>query len=154
MERAKEAVSDFLSKSGHHDTTVHEKVSPAVTHETVNQQQHENVQTAVDKEIHQDHYHTSVQPIAHKEVLPEQHHHNLGTVEQRSFEHGNDSDVKNRLEKEAAQFADKTREGKTHETQSVAPAMTGEHIHHHVHETIQPIVQKGNWSLSVAPSSI
>ncbi|KAL9080384.1 MAG: hypothetical protein Q9157_000840 [Trypethelium eluteriae] len=142
MEKAKNAVSEFLSKGGHHDTTVHEKVAPAVTHETVNKQQHENVQTAVDKEIHQDHYHTSVQPIAHQEVLPEQHHHNLGTVEQRSFEHGNENDVKARLEKEAARFADKTTEGKTRETQSVAPVVAGEHIHHHVHENIQPVVQK------------
>ncbi|KAI9667474.1 MAG: hypothetical protein M1821_000290 [Bathelium mastoideum] len=142
MERAKAAVEDFLSKGGHHDTTVHEKVAPAVTHETVNRQNHENVQTAVDKEVHQDHYHTSVQPVKHQEVIPEQHHHNLGAVEQRSFEHGNDADVKARLEREAARFADKTEQGKTRETQSVAPSVGGEHIHHHVHETIQPVVQK------------
>ena len=146
MDHAKAAVHDFLSKKDRHDTTVHEKVAPAVTHETVNKQNHENVQTAIDKEVHQDHYHTSVQPVAHNEVLPEQHHHNLGAVEQRSFEHGNESDVKARLEREAARFTDKTKEGKTQETQSTAPVVAGEHIHHHVHETIQPVVQKGECS--------
>ena len=143
MERAKAAVDDFLGKGGRHDTTVHEKVAPAVTHETVNKQAREDVQAAVDKEVHQDHYHTAVQPVSHHEVLPEQHHHNVGAVEERSFEHGSDSDVKARLEREAAQFSDKTVQGETQETQSVAPIVTGEHIHHHVHETIQPIVQKG-----------
>ena len=49
MEKAKEAVGDFMSNAGKHDTTVHEKVAPAVTHETRLPTQHENVQTAIDK---------------------------------------------------------------------------------------------------------
>ncbi|KAL1304068.1 hypothetical protein AAFC00_000503 [Neodothiora populina] len=142
MDAAKNAVKDFMSKSGHHDTTVHEKVAPGVTHETINRQNHENVQTAIDKEIHQDHYHTSVQPVVDREVLPEQHHHKLGAVEHRQFEHGNDREVAERLKAEAAQFHDKTIQGTERHTQSVAPTLAGEHIHHHVHETIQPVVQK------------
>jgi hypothetical protein len=47
MEAAKAAVKDFMAKSGHHDTTVHEKVAPAVTHETIERKEHENVQTAI-----------------------------------------------------------------------------------------------------------
>ena len=41
------------SKSGHHDTTVHEKVAPAVQNETINKHRHEDVQTAIDREVHQ-----------------------------------------------------------------------------------------------------
>ncbi|KAL1621315.1 hypothetical protein SLS56_009255 [Neofusicoccum ribis] len=142
MEKAKAAVSDFMSKAGHHDTTVHENVAPAVHHETVKPERHEKVTTAVDKEIHQDHYHTSVQPVHDREVLPEKHHHNLVGVEHRQFEHGNDRDVKTRLGQEAAQFKNKTETSATRETRSAAPQVGGEHIHHHVHETIQPIVHK------------
>ncbi|KAF2084455.1 hypothetical protein K490DRAFT_49134 [Saccharata proteae CBS 121410] len=142
MDKAKAAVSDFMAKAGHHDTTVHEKVAPAVTHETVNPHRHEEVTTAVDKEVHQDHYHTSVQPVQDREVLPEQHSHNLAAVEHRQFEHGNHDDTKARLETEAAQFAHKKEVAETKHTHSAAPVVGGEHIHHHVHETIQPVVQK------------
>ncbi|KAH0371601.1 hypothetical protein KCU65_g1788, partial [Aureobasidium melanogenum] len=142
MDSAKAAVKEFMSKAGHHDTTVHEKVAPAVTHESHQLQQHEQIQTAIDKEIHQDHYHTSIQPIKDREVLPEQHHHNLAAVEHRSFEHGNDAQVKERLAAEAAQFRDERTELEAVHSKSIAPTIGGEHIHHHVHETIQPVVNK------------
>jgi hypothetical protein len=53
MNKTKEVISNFMSKSGHHDTTVHESVNPAVQHETVRPSQHEEINTAIDKEIHQ-----------------------------------------------------------------------------------------------------
>ncbi|KAL0260857.1 hypothetical protein SLS55_004549 [Diplodia seriata] len=142
MEKAKAAVSDFMSKSGHHDTTVHERVNPAVKHETVKPSRHENVTTAIDKEVHQDHYHTAVQPVHDREVLPEQHHHNLAGVEHRQFDHGNEHEVQQRLKQEAAQFKDESVRHDEHTTRSAAPQVAGEHVHHHVHETIQPVVQK------------
>lgn len=80
MQAAKEAVKKFTNKDGHHDTTVHEQVAPAVTQETVTRQQEDRVQTAIDKEVHQDHYHTSVQPVQDSEVLPEQHHHKVRLI--------------------------------------------------------------------------
>lgn len=43
MDSAKAAVKGFMNKAGHHDTTVHEEVAPAVTHETVTKKEHENV---------------------------------------------------------------------------------------------------------------
>lgn len=69
MEKAKSAVSSFLSNDGKHKTTVDEDVRGHVTHETVKPHQHESVTTAVDREVHQDHHHTTIQPIAAKEVL-------------------------------------------------------------------------------------
>jgi len=142
MDSAKAAVKDFMAKSGHHDTTVHEKVAPAVVHETINKTKHEDVQTAIDKEVHQDHYHTSVQPVEDRAVLPEQHHHNIIPVEHRSFEHDNADAVKARLAQEQAQFRDVQERVEGQTTSSVAPIVAGEHIHHHVHETIQPVVNK------------
>lgn len=142
MDSAKAAVKDFMSKSGHHDTSVHEKVAPAVTHETVERAQHEKVQTAIDKETHQHHYHTSVQPVQDQEVLKEQHHHNLIPVEHKSFEHGNDEDVQRRLAEEQAKFKSQTTRVEGQHSHSINPVVAGEHHHHHVHETIQPVVQK------------
>ncbi|KAK5118222.1 hypothetical protein LTR85_008202 [Meristemomyces frigidus] len=142
MDSAKAAVKDFMAKSGHHDTTVHEKVAPAVTHETINRTEHEDVQTAIDKEVHQDHYHTSVQPVNDQVQLKEQHHHNIVPVEHRQYEHDNPEQVQARLAQEQAKFRDEAQRVEGQHTSSVAPIVAGEHIHHHVHETIQPVVNK------------
>lgn len=154
MDKAKSAVSDFMSKAGHHDTTVHEKVAPAVVNETILKHKHEEAQTAIDREVHQDHYHTSVQPIKDREVLPEQHQHNIIPVEHRELQHGNPEAIKARLEQERLQFQNSRSEGSTQESHSVAPVIAGEHVHHHVHETIQPIVNKETIQPSVVHTTV
>jgi hypothetical protein len=141
MESAKAAINKFTSKHGHH-TDVEERVNPTVTSETVKPTRHENITEAVDREVHQDHYHTTVQPLAHKEVLPEKHTHNMIPVEHREFHHENESETKERLAREAAKFRDTTTTTETHHTQAHAGVATGEHVHHHVHETVQPIIHK------------
>jgi len=154
MEKAKAAVGNFLSRDGKHNTTVHETVNPAVQKETVTPTRHENVTTAVDREVHQDHYHTSVQPIQDREVLPEQHTHQMGEVEHRNIKHGNDSHVKERLAAEAAQFKNTRTVGQTQETTAAAPSVAGEHVHHHVHENIQPVIQKETIQPSVVHTTV
>lgn len=116
------------------DTTVHEKVAPAVVQEKVVKTRHEDVQKAVDREVHQDHYHTSIQPVQDREILPEQHQHNMAAVETREYHHGDAAAIKARLEQEARQFKSTRVEGATQVTQSVEPTIAGEHVHHHVHE--------------------
>ncbi|KZM21729.1 uncharacterized protein EKO05_0001679 [Ascochyta rabiei] len=142
MDKAKAAITDFMSKSGHHDTTVHEAVAPAVQHEVVKPHVHEEVQTAVDKEVHQDHYHRTVQPVQDREVLPEQHTAKLGAVQHREFDHRDHDNTKRNLIEEQARFKDERRVDATTHSQSAAAAIGGEHVHHHIHETIQPVVQK------------
>ena len=114
------------------------------------------VTTAVDKEVHQgmigsseleitskklihpsDHYHTSVQPVKAAETLPEQHHHRMVPVEERQFDHGSNDDVKGRLAQESSKFRDESQRVEGSHMTSAAPAVAGEHVHHHVHETIQ-----------------
>ena len=121
-------------KAGHHDTTVHETVAPAVVNEKITKHRHEEATTAIDREIHQDHHHTSIQPVLDREVLPEKHSHNIVGVETREHRHGDDAAVKARLEQERLQFQNTRTHGETKETHSVAPVIAGEHIHHHVHE--------------------
>lgn len=142
MERAKAAVGEIMHRAGHHDTTVHEKVAPAVVNETIKKTRHEEVQTAIDREVHQDHYHTSIQPIKDREILPEQHQYNVAAPQERVISHGDEAAVRARLEQERAQFHSTRTEAGTIQTQAVAPTIAGEHVHHHVHETIQPVVQK------------
>jgi hypothetical protein len=130
MDKAKAAVSSFLSKDGKHDTTVHERVNPAVEQERIHRQEQEEAQKVIDREVHQDHFHTSVQPIQHKEVLPEQHSHTMAPVEHREYEHGNSQHVKERIAAEAAQFKNTREMGEVSHTQVAAPTVAGEHVHH------------------------
>lgn len=142
MDKVKAALTDFTSRSGHHDTTVHEAVAPAVTHETVKPHQHEEINTAVDKEVHQDHYHHTVQPVQDREILPETHTAKLGGVQHREFDHRDHDTVKRNLAQTQAQFKNERVVEGTTSSQSVAPTIGGEHVHHHIHETIQPVVHK------------
>ena len=71
MDAARHAVMQFMAKNGHHDTTVHERVAPAVYHETISKTEHEELITVVDKEVTQQHFHTSLQPIIDSETLDE-----------------------------------------------------------------------------------
>jgi len=154
MDKAKAAVSSFLSKDGKHDTTVHETVNPAVQNEYVKPTEHTTAQKVVDREVHQDHHHTSVQPIKHQEVLPEQHTHQMGEVQHVHKKHGNDDHVHQRLEAEKAQFKNTREVGQTQHTSASSGIVTGEHVHHHVHENIQPVIQKETIQPSVVHNTI
>lgn len=69
MEKAKQAVSSFLSQDGKHKTTIDQDVRKAVVDEHVKPTQHEEVTTAVNRDVHQDHHQTVIQPLKDKEVL-------------------------------------------------------------------------------------
>ncbi|KAF2266774.1 hypothetical protein CC78DRAFT_458470 [Lojkania enalia] len=142
MDKAKAAINDFMHRAGHHDTTVHETVAPGVEHEVVKPHQHEDVQTAVDKEVHQDHYHRTVQPVQDREVLPEQHTAKLGAVQHKEFDHRDTEGTKKALAADQDGYRDERAIEDTTYSTSVAPAVGGEHVHHHIHETIQPVVKK------------
>lgn len=47
MEQARRSIKDFMAKAGHHDTTVHERVAPAFTHETITRTEHEELTSAI-----------------------------------------------------------------------------------------------------------
>merc|ERR1712225_100001 len=141
MEAARAAVNKITGQRGHH-TTVEESVNPAVVQETIKPHRHEEATQAVDREVHQHHYHTTVQPLQHQERLPEKHTHNILPAEEREFHHDNKQDTEQRLTSEMAHFKDHKRVEQTHHTQAAAPTVTGEHVHHHVHETVVPVVQK------------
>lgn len=128
MEQATAYLDEHLLRNGKHDTTVHEKVAPAVTHETVTPHKHHRHYTAVDREVHQYHYHTSIQPVNHREVLPEKHHHDLLPLETKKFKHGKDHEVAARLREEEAKYRDESVEAETTESHENIAVQTGEHV--------------------------
>lgn len=99
----------------------------------------------MDKEVHQDHHHTTVQPIKDREVLPEKHTHINEDTEHKQFRHGDHDRINGTLSQEQARLGltEHTREvGSTTRTQAEAPTAQGEHVHHHIHEHVQPVIDK------------
>lgn len=131
------------------DTTVDAEVAPAVEHTHVKSQHETREQTFVEKEKHQDHYHTTIQPLKDSEVLPEKHDYTQET-KNRSI-NNDDSTAKAKAEADRAGFKS-TSEEKQFESKTKEPTLGEEHVHHHLHETIQPVIEKGefpqtrNWS--------
>lgn len=125
MEKAKEAVRNFTSKAGRHDTTVHEEAVPSIKHETVQPTQHEEISPAVNIEVDQDHYRRVVQPVQDREVRPEQHTHKADKVQHREFDHRDEKGTEKALRAEAEKMRDQRVEMDTTHTQSEAPAVEG-----------------------------
>ena len=98
----------------------------------------------VDREVHQEHYHTTEQPVKHAEVLPETHHHREVPVETREFQHGRGDDTKRALADQQAGYQSTHTRVEGEKTRSTDGTVAGEHVHHHVNETIQPVVHKGS----------
>eukprot|EP00262_Sarcandra_glabra_P013348 TRINITY_DN3678_c0_g1_i1.p1 TRINITY_DN3678_c0_g1~~TRINITY_DN3678_c0_g1_i1.p1 ORF type:complete len:306 (+),score=26.89 TRINITY_DN3678_c0_g1_i1:88-918(+) len=141
MEAARNAVNKITGNRGHR-TDVDEYVKPAVTSETIKPHRHEETTEAVDREVHQHHYHTTVQPLAHKERLPEKHTHNVAPQVEREYKHDNEADTHKRVSAELGRFQNTSTTRETTHSTEAAPMVAGEHVHHHVHETVQPVVHK------------
>jgi hypothetical protein len=85
----------------------------------------------------------------------------MAPVQNQDFERGDASQIRQKLESEAARFRDTNVTHETQHTTGVALRVEGEHVHHHgmikvlpprfptvfnppsiVHENIQPVVHK------------
>lgn len=123
------------------DTEVSE-VAPVVEHTHVENQHETREQSVVEKEKHQDHYHTTIQPLKDSEVLPEKHDY---TQEEKHREiNRDDGAAKAKAEADVAGFAS-TIDEKQSESKTKEATQVGEHVHHHLHETIVPVVEKGEF---------
>lgn len=99
----------------------------------------------MEKERHQDHYHTTIQPLKDSEIAPEKHDH-IQETKNRSINKDND-DAKKRAEADLKGVKN-THDEKQFESKTVEPTKENEHVHHHLHETIQPVIEKGMFSFA------
>lgn len=100
----------------------------------------------MDKEVHQEHHHTTVQPIEDREVRPEKHVHVQEGPSRKHVKRSGSDHVRNSLATERIALGldeDQREVGSTRQgTVEEAPAARGEHVHHHLHEHIQPVIEK------------
>ncbi|KAI8948028.1 hypothetical protein F4801DRAFT_474416 [Xylaria longipes] len=140
--------------SGNKDTTsVTKETAPAVEHETIHKKHEQREQKMVDRERHQDHYKTTVQPLKEREVMPEKHQHEQANIQHREINR-NQGDAKAMHERKQAQFKDISKEAGTHRETIQEPTMTSERTYHHLHETIQPVIEKETVMPSVTHKTI
>jgi hypothetical protein len=121
------------------DETVDVDVAPAVEHKHVKKEHETREQTVVEKEKHVDHYHTTVQPLKDSEVLPEKHDYTQETKTKTT--NNDDNAAKAKAEADRAGF-ESTKDETQFESKVTEPTQVEEHVHHHLHETVQPVIEK------------
>ncbi|KAF4982485.1 hypothetical protein FZEAL_1910 [Fusarium zealandicum] len=122
------------------NATLHKEKTAAVVHEDVKSHEHERVDTVVDHEVHQDHHHTTIQPVKDKKVLATEHVYQENEVEEE-IDH-RDNTAKEKAKKEAAKIHNEKKVEDTTHTKEYAPTDEHEHVHHHIYETIQPVIER------------
>ncbi|KAF5679655.1 hypothetical protein FCIRC_6033 [Fusarium circinatum] len=122
------------------EATIHKEKQAPVVHEDVKSHEHERVDTEVDHEVHQDHYHTTIQPVKDKNVLPTKHVYKENEFEEE-IDHRN-NEAKMKAKEEAAKIKNEKNVEDTTHSREYAPAKENEHIHHHLHENIQPVIER------------
>lgn len=140
-----EKVNPALQNPALEDKTVTKDVdvAPAVEHETIKKEHETREETVIDKERHQHHYHTTVQPLKDREVLPTEHNEEQVLTEVQEYNHDDGEDIKRDVDARNAEFQSSTEEGKTFEMTTKDETVAGEHVQHHLHETVQPVIEKG-----------
>lgn len=132
------------------DRTVDTEVAPAVEHTHLKKQHETREQTVVEKEKHQDHYHTTVQPLKDSEVLPEKHDYTQ--EEKHRNVNRDDGDARAKAKADLTGF-ESTKDQEQLETKTKEPTQVDEHVHHHLHETVVPVIEKGKSSMKIRKTS-
>ncbi|KAF8420433.1 hypothetical protein EV426DRAFT_719370 [Tirmania nivea] len=141
--RGEESFVDPLIRAEHKsDTEVREIVNPAITKETVIEENREFTTTAVDRELHQDHYQTRVQPVIDRQILPEEHLHKQAPVEYKEHKHHKGDEIRRALEEERSRFKSTREVLPAKHIVEIGDTIIGEHHHHHVYETVQPVIER------------
>ena len=124
------------------ETTVDQEVLPAVEHDKIVRDHETREREVVEKEVHKDHYHTTVQPLKDREVQETEHNFEQKDTEYREFDK-DDGKAKAKVDQKLAGFEDTVEEHAGLETKKQEDTVVGEHVHHHLHEIIQPVIEKG-----------
>ena len=136
------------------DATASKDINPAVEWETVKKEHETQEQKVVDKERHQDHYATKIQPLTDREVLDTEHKQETAPTEHREVKHEGGEDVEANVAARESGFKNETTQGETVETTTAAPTKETEQVHHHLHQTVQPVIEKETVQPSVTHKTI
>jgi hypothetical protein len=77
--------------------------------------------------------------------MPEKHEQEKVATQYREVDHDDAAKTKAKLDAQNSKFKD-THEEKNVEQKVKDKTVIGEHVHHHLHETIQPVIEKGTFA--------
>lgn len=63
-------------------------------------------------------------------------------MQTKTFDKLDTKDLKTKLASDEAKYTDSSATHDTNYTTSQAPAVVGEHVNHHIHQHVQPVIQK------------
>ncbi len=123
-------------------TQTHETILPAVTHEQIQKTVIEEQQIIQDREHHVHHHQQRVQPIVDRVVEPEIHQQNVLPVEQREKNYEMTEGAARALREQQTKYRDEQTILPTQKSTIQREAIGQDVTHHHVHETIVPLIQR------------
>ncbi|EKD13017.1 allergen [Drepanopeziza brunnea f. sp. 'multigermtubi' MB_m1] len=136
-------IEKAATDDGEGDTTVETEVAPAVEHTHVQKTHETREKTSVEREIHQDHYHTTIQPLTNSVVVPEKHDYVL--EEEERVVDKDDGRAKKKAKRDIEEVIGEggSRDVEFEEEKVVEEGTkVREVVHHHLHETILPVIEK------------
>ncbi|KAK8866136.1 hypothetical protein IAR55_001287 [Kwoniella newhampshirensis] len=138
-----QGVKDFIKGSHQADSTeVCSEVAPEVVKEYVKPTERVEVAEAVDRERHIHHHQHRVQPIADKRTLDTQHVNATGEAVIREHKEEMLPEHQAKLQEQRTLHHNEQRVADVERTNVNLGTHVNEHEHHHIHETIQPVIQR------------
>ncbi|KAL0247502.1 hypothetical protein I308_103567 [Cryptococcus tetragattii IND107] len=143
MSSVTQGVKEFFSKSGKPETTeVCTDTAPEVVQEHIRPQEHVETAEAVDRERHVHHLQHRIQPVEDHQTLNTKHVNATEPVITREHKEEMRPEHQEALAKQKNLAHDTRSTGAVEKSGEHVGAALNEHQHHHIHETIQPVVQR------------
>ncbi|WVQ83770.1 hypothetical protein IAT38_005914 [Cryptococcus sp. DSM 104549] len=138
-----QGVKDFIKGSHQADSTeVCTETAPEIVQETVRPQEHVQTAEAIDRERHVHHHQHRIQPIEHKQTLDAKHVHVTAPAVTREHKEDMLPEHQETLEKQRNLHLPSTTTGDVERSNVSVGTHVNEHQHHHIHETVQPVIQR------------
>ncbi|KAF8902723.1 hypothetical protein CPB85DRAFT_1417184 [Mucidula mucida] len=135
------ASRDLMPSAGQtHEEEMH-RLDP-VTHEHVRHQEVEEVVRQKEKDRHVHHVQHHSIPVTQKEEKDEVHHEKIHPMTEVHEKHANTNDDTVRLDAQVQGNKDHVYHGDKERTVLDKGTAVNEHVHHHTHHVIQPIIEK------------
>ncbi|ORY23364.1 hypothetical protein BCR39DRAFT_549458 [Naematelia encephala] len=151
MSNITKGVKDFLKGSKQPDTTeVCTEVAPEVVQETVKQQELVETAEAIDRERHVHHHQHRIQPIVDQQTLPTQHIEATAAAVVREHKEEMLPEHQAKLHEQRTAYQNTQNTLDTERSAANLGQHVNEHEHHHIHETVQPVIQRE----TIAPTVI
>lgn len=143
MSGVTQGVKEFFSKSSKPETTeVCTDTAPEVVQEHIRPQERVETAEAVDRERHVHHLQHRLQPVEDKQTLDTKHINTTEPVIAREHKEEMRPEHQEALAKQRNLAQDTRSTGAVEKSGEHVGTALNEHQHHHIHETVQPVVQR------------